>query len=411
MYITQYMSVLEKCIVGKENFFIPLFLLCPTISAFRRVSREDGEASRSIRRPRYHGDIGKDTIMSDASKRKPRVSEFAKRAGVSASTVSKVINGRSGVSEETRRAVETVLADYGYSRPLVSTKISQTIELVVEYIESNGTIEMIRHASHWALERGCALTVTQTDSGKRRDECFRGIIDRNPLGVIVQMSDMTDDEESLLRSRNIPIVIVDPVTTIGEDEMGIAIDNWTGGFRATEYLLSLGHRRIGVITGPMGTQSAVARYGGYMAALMKAGIQMDPDLVRAGDYLPEKGYEAACRLLDLADRPTAIFACNDLTAVNVYRVARERRIALGTQLSVVGFDDVYPAQYLMPALTTVNQPFDLVARKAVDMIMSVRNGEAVEGHVVLPTSLVVRESTLPPQDSSPLEGPSRDGGN
>ena len=319
---------------------------------------------------------------------------MAKLAGVSSSTVSKVINGRPGVSEETRQSVEAVLADSGYSHPLVSTKVSQTIELVVEYIENNGTIEMIKNASHWALERGCALTVTQTDFGRRRDECFRGIIDRNPLGVIVQMFDMTNEEETLLQSRNIPIVIVDPVAPIGSNEMGISIDNWTGGFQATEHLMSLGHRRIAVITGPMGTQSAVARYGGYVAALMRAGLDVDRQLIASGDYLPDRGYKAACELLDRDDPPTAIFACNDLTAVNVYRAARKRHIVLGEQLSVVGFDNVYPAQYLMPSLTTVNQPFNLIAKKAVDMIIAVRNGEEVERHVVLPTSLVIRESTV-----------------
>ena len=108
----------------------------------------------------------------------------------------------------------------------------------------------------------------------------------------------------------------------------------------------------------------------------------------------------ACDLLDLpkAKRPTAIFACNDITAVNVYRAARERGIKLGTELSVAGFDDVYPAQYLMPSLTTVNQPFDIMAKNAVSMILAIREGKEIESQLVLPAHVVIRDSTQPVVD-------------
>lgn len=336
--------------------------------------------------------------MAEDALDKPRVGDLARLAGVSASTVSKVINGRPGVSPATRSAIEELLVQNGYSHSLVSTKVSQTIELVVDYISNNGTMEILEGASKWALNEGLAVTVTQTDMGHRREECFRGIVDRNPLGVILQMSEVRDEECQKLAVRDIPLVSIDPVTLPQDGDMSISIDNWTGCFELTQYLIGLGHTKIAIITGPVNIPSAKARFGGYIAAMQGAGVEIPPEFVRHSDYLPERGYQAACELLDLQERPTAIIACNDLTAVNVYRAARERGITLGTQLSVAGFDNVYPSQYLMPSLTTVNQPFDQMAKKAVEMIVGVRKGESVDKRVVFPTHLVVRESTQAPSD-------------
>jgi LacI family transcriptional regulator len=331
--------------------------------------------------------------MAGKVKDAPKVGELAALVGVSPSTVSKVINGRPGVSDQTRRKIETLLAQKGYSHPLVSTKTSQTIELVVEYVENNGTIEFIRNASTWALQHGIGITVSQTDFGRKREECFRGIVDRNPLGVVVQMSSISMKAKKLLRARSIPYVIIDPIDTVADDDMSVSVDNWTGEFQAVQHLIDLGHRDIGIITGPIDTQSAVARYTGYVAALEKNGVSLNPAFVRHSDYRSELGRKAAHELLSLSRPPTAVVACNDLTAVSVYRVAHELGIALPSQLSIIGFDDVYPARDLYPALTTVNQPFDHVVTKALDMIVAVREGRDVEKHVIFPTKLVVRESS------------------
>lgn len=335
--------------------------------------------------------------MDSGGAHKLKVSELAKLAGVSPATVSKVINGRSGISEETRAAVEAILKQHGYSRPLVSTKVSPTIELVVEYIEHNGTMELIRYASHWAQQAGLAITVTQTDHGNATESCLRGIIDRNPLGVIMQQLGGLDDEiKGLLRSRGIPLVVIDPIIPVDDDVMGVSIDNWSAGYQAAQHLIDLGHTRIGVIRGLPTAQSSVARYGGMLAAFDHAGIPLQPQLEAEGDYLPERGYAAACTLLDLDPglRPTAILACNDLTAVSIYRAARERGIDLPSQLSVIGFDDVYPAQYLKPSLTTIHQPFDEIGRRDVQLILDTRENRPTDRHVILPAHLVRRESTV-----------------
>ncbi|KAA8815548.1 LacI family transcriptional regulator [Bifidobacterium callitrichos] len=342
---------------------------------------------------------------------KLKVSELAQLIGVSASTVSKVINGRPGVSDETRRQVEKVLHEHGYSRPLVSTKLSPTIELVVEYIAHNGTMELIKYASYWAQQAGLAITVTQTNNGDATEECFRGIIDRNPQGVILQqMGGLNDLAKSLLRTRNIPVVVIDPIDTVDTDVMSVAIDNWTAGYQAARHLLSLGHRRIGVIRGPKSLQTGLARYSGFEAALEQAHVPLPEAYVRQGDYFPaESSYQAACELIEMGDgsgasdddlpRPTAIFCCNDLSAVSAYRAAREHGLHLPDDLSVMGFDDIFPSEYLMPSLTSVHQPFSEIAQRAVQMIVDTREDRSTEMHVILPTRVVPRESTVPPREA------------
>lgn len=313
--------------------------------------------------------------------KKPRVSEIAKLAGVSTATVSKVINGREGVSSSTRARIEKIMEESGYSKSLVTTKTSQTIELVLTEVMANGINAMIAETTEYVKSMPIGITITQTGRGKRSEESFREILNRNPLGVILLLSNATEREKTLLRSRNIPFVIIDSIGEGSQDTLGVGIDNWTGGLIATEHLIKLGHQRIGIITGPQNAESAQARYSGYATALRRAGIQLDPELVAYGDYMPERGYECACQLL------------------NVYRAARQRGLSLPADLSVVGFDNVYPAQYLYPALTTISQPFDMIARKAVDMILDARAGSVADHYLILPTRLVVRESTTAPKKS------------
>lgn len=337
---------------------------------------------------------------------KLHIADIAKLAGVSAATVSKVINGREGVSAATRRRVEKLLEQHGYRKPLPTTKTSSTIELVVKAVENNGTIEMIRHATVYAREFHIGITVSATGTTDRTDgvrkgigECLRGAFDRNPLGVILLLSDITPEEEKLLVSRGIPYVIIDPVGQVGVDTLGVGIDNWTSGLIATEHLTGLGHRRIGAITGPEDSQSSQARLSGYETALKRAGIPIDEELIQIGDYEPDRAFEAASKLLDLPrdKRPTAIFAFNDLSAVSVYKAARQRGISLPDELSVVGFDDVYPAAYMHPALTTVTQPFELIARRAIDLILDARGEGRMQHYQILPTQLKVRDSCVAPR--------------
>lgn len=325
-----------------------------------------------------------------------KVTDIAQAAGVSIATVSKVINGRRGVSTATREKVEKVLAAIDYEKPLVSTKTNHTIEFVVSGLENNGSFEIVRELTYESQEKLIGVTVNRLNPGDDPKRHFAAILDRNPLGVVLLLSENMAKQRKLLASRNVPCVVINPARHLPDSTLTIDIDNWSGGILATRHLIDLGHTRIGAITGPTDISSSIARYAGYETALKQANISIDPDLVKEGDYLSDESYAAACDLLDMKNRPTAIFAFNDLSAVSLYKAAGERGIKIPEELSIVGFDDVFPAQYLSPELTTVNQPFRAIARKAIEMIEEERAGVLDENTAILPTRLVVRGSTATP---------------
>jgi DNA-binding LacI/PurR family transcriptional regulator len=201
-----------------------------------------------------------------------------------------------------------------------------------------------------------------------------------------------------LRTRGIPFVIVDPTGEPLHDTPSIGATNWNGGLTATRHLLSLGHRRIGVIGGPAWILCSRARLDGYRAAMDEAGVPIDPQLISHGEFHVEEGIDRGRALLALADRPTAIFAGNDLQALGVYQAAREARLHIPEDLSVVGFDDLPVAQWVGPPLTTVRQPLVEMAVAAAELVLGMANGEApAQTRVELATELVVRESTAPPR--------------
>lgn len=332
-----------------------------------------------------------------AAGKKLTVTEIARLAGTSQPTVSKVINGRADVSEETRRRVQAVLDQVGFSKPLVSTKVSSQIELVVRTFEMNGSFPLLQGLLKWA--RGESLGVSVTELGRtvaEAREAINHVIDANPYGVVLLMSAADERDRKALRSRSIPYVVIDPVNDASAGDLSVSIDNWTGGLLAARHLTGLGHRRIALIAGPDGSISSAARVAGFEQGLREAGIGI-PDTYREhGDFDAVAGYEAAGRLLDLDEPPTAVFALDDLMAVGAYKAAAERGVRIPDDLSVVGFDDIFPAEYLGPALTTIRQPFDDMARKAVDMIVRSRKGNLEDRSVVLPVGLVTRQSTAKP---------------
>lgn len=335
--------------------------------------------------------------MPTAQRRKAVLTTIAQEAGVSAATVSKVVNGRPGVAEQTKQRIEELLDQYGYNKPLVSTKISNNIEFVVSSLENNGSFELARELIYTAREFQVGITITHLLGHDDADACFREIIDRNPMGVITLIPSLPEEACRLLESRSIPYVIINSYGSVHPEALGIDIDNWRGGFDATDHLIKLGHRRIGVITGPTDRQSSIARLSGYSAALHKAEIPLQQQYIQEGDYTSETGYDAARALLDLDTPPTAIFCFDDLMAVSLYKAAQERNIQIPQELSVIGFDDTYPSAYLSPALTTIKQPFDLIARKAIKMVCDSRDDTLEDRYLILPIQLIQRASTAEPE--------------
>jgi LacI family xylobiose transport system transcriptional regulator len=325
------------------------------------------------------------------------LAQVATEAGVSLSTVSKVLNGRTDVSPSTRQRVESLLGTHGYRRRPPSPPEAPLLEIVFHELDSAWAMELIRGVENVATEVNASVVLTE--SGTRHSpgpEWIDGVLRRRPLGVVLVFSTLPEQFKSQLRSRAIPFVIIDPAGDPAPDIPSVGSANWSGGVAATQHLIEQGHRRIGVITGPADMMCSVARLAGYRSAMAMASLPVDPALIRYGDFHVEGGCENAMQLLALEDRPTAIFAGSDLQALGVLEAARTTGVRVPHDLSVVGYDDVPIARWSSPALTTVHQPLKEMAEEAARLVLRLRDGGATSTRMDLAVDLVVRQSTAPP---------------
>ncbi|MGH9106069.1 MAG: LacI family DNA-binding transcriptional regulator, partial [Acidimicrobiales bacterium] len=216
-------------------------------------------------------------------------------------------------------------------------------------------------------------------------------------GALLVLPEESADELRSLKEHGFRFVVVDPPCELDEGIPVVSAANTSGAHQATTHLTRLGHRRIGVITGPRGGAASMHRLRGYHAALAASGTMPDATLEVAGDFLIPGGVAGSERLLALPDPPTAIFAFNDNMAVGALQAARSKGLHVPRDLSVVGFDDTVEAQVAYPQLTTVRQPLEELGRMAVDLLLRLLSGRWVEPlHVELATRLVVRASTAAP---------------
>ncbi|WP_030908219.1 LacI family DNA-binding transcriptional regulator [Streptosporangium amethystogenes] len=332
------------------------------------------------------------------SNRRVTIALIAEEAGVSAPTVSKVINGRPEVASETRQRIERLLHKHGYIRRTgQGDEPVGLVDLVFTEIESPWAMELVRGVETAAREvdAGVVVSVLHSHAGPGRDWVER-IATRRTDGAILIGSRISAAQHGQLAARSIPFVVVDPE---GEPPPGVAsvgATNWSGGLAATRHLLELGHRRIGMIGGPAGMLCSRARIDGYRAALETAGIAVDPSLIGYGDFLVGSGRDLGHALLSAADPPTAIFAGSDMQAFGVFEAARQRGLRVPKDLSVVGFDDLPLARSAWPPLTTVRQPLQEMAALATRMVLGLDRGGHEPRRVELATDLVVRDSTARP---------------
>ncbi|MBI5159978.1 MAG: LacI family DNA-binding transcriptional regulator [Micrococcales bacterium] len=344
-------------------------------------------------------------MPTDTPPERATLARVAADAGVSVSSVSKVLNGQAGVSERTRVRVESLLREHRYHRRGRPETAAPLIELVFTEIDSAWAIEIIGGVERTARQNG--MSVVLTVSGDRHApgaDWITGVLRRRPAGVILVFSDLPADSKRRLRSRNIPFVIVDPAGDPAEDVPSVGSANWSGGYQATQHLIGLGHRDIAIITGPRDMLCSTARLSGYRAALESAGIPPRPDYEAIGEFRRDDGVVRGRELLALTPRPTAIFAGSDLQALGVYEAARASAVTIPEQLSVVGYDDLDVASWAGPALTTIRQPLAEMAEQATKLVIRLRTEpDGDTPRVELATRLVVRGSTQAPLPPSGRE--------
>jgi DNA-binding LacI/PurR family transcriptional regulator len=321
----------------------------------------------------------------------------ARLAGVSAPTVSKVLNGRPGVASDTRRRVEEVLREQGYRRPDMIGP-APVLEVAFHELESHLAIEIMRGVEKVARRHLLAVGFTEMPGGPQASGrgWLEQVLSRRPAGVIAVYGGAMHAEHSRLASSAIPLVALDPTGEPLHNVPSVGATNWNGGVAATRHLLELGHRRIAMVGGPMHFLAARARLDGFHAAMDVAGVRVDPALVRAGALSYEEGLRHGRELLALPSPPTAAFCANDLLALGVYEAVRSAGKRVPDDLSVVGFDDLEFARWAGPALTTVRQPLVEMGATAAEIVLTLAAGGTPERfRVELATDLIVRQSTAP----------------
>ena len=320
------------------------------------------------------------------------IADVAGAAGVSVPTVSKVINGRADVAPATRARVERLLREHGYRRrPPARDRRAALLDVVFNELESPWAIEIIRGVEEVAREHELGVVLSaQEGPGALGRSWVDAVASRRTGGVILVVSELSEEQAARLRARSIPFVVVDPAGEPAPGVPSVGATNWNGGLTATRHLLELGHRRIGMIAGPAKMLCSRAREDGYRTALETAGVPVDAQLIRHGDFHVDRAYEEGRALLSLPDPPTAIFAGSDLQAFGLYEAARVLGLRVPDDLSVIGFDDLPMARWAWPPLTTIRQPLTEMAATATRIVL----GDDTQTRVELATSLVVRQSTV-----------------
>nr|SBO97868.1 putative transcriptional regulator, LacI family [Nonomuraea gerenzanensis] len=327
------------------------------------------------------------------------MSDVARLAGVSTATVSRVVNGRYGVSVSTIEQVRSAIEQLGYESSLVATSLRRSrtnvLGLVTHSFQSY-TAEVLKGVMDALSQSGFDLIIyansdlygTYSDGWEQRH--LARLSGTLTDGCIV----VTPSGE--VRSGT-PVVVIDPAR--GSTAPSVTADNFAGATAVVEHLLALGHRRIGCIAGRAGLEAAWAREEGYRTALAAAGVPLDPQLIARGSFNPESAAPLARALLDRADRPTAIFAASDGMALKTLQVAKELGLDVPGDLSVAGFDNIPESALAEPGLTTVDQSMYRLGYEAARMLKALVRGDwEGPGRTVLPTRLVVRGSTAAPGD-------------
>jgi LacI family transcriptional regulator, galactose operon repressor len=334
---------------------------------------------------------------------RPTIYDVARLAGVSPSTVSRMLNGKGQFAPTTHRAVEQAVEQLRYRPNTIArslrTKSTQTIAFLLPDIPDPFFVSLISGIQQRALERGYAILLCVTEGNPEREEHYLNLLRAKQVdGVLVNGLVLPPARLARFVEDGFPIVCLDRGIDLPAVPL-VQVDNRLGARRATDHLLSLGHRRIAHISGavPHRLRHSRERLAGYHDALNGAGLTADAQLVVTGDYTEDGGHAAARALLESGVSFSAVFAANDLSAIGAVSafVASGRRVP--EDVSVVGFDDIHTAAFTVPPLTTVHQPAAEIAERATELLVALIQGREVgERRHVLEPRLVVRASAAPP---------------
>lgn len=333
--------------------------------------------------------------------------DVARLAGVSVGTVSAVVNQKTHVKARFRERVLDAIESLGYQPNEVARSLrvqhTSTIGMIVPDVSNMFFAEILRGVEEEASGNNFSVILCNSDEDAVREyRLLRALLSRRVDGILLaSAAPNLADYPPLMR--HTPLVCFDR-HPVGVAVRKVIVDNVSAAYKAARHLIELGHRRIGIVTGPLNVSTGVERLEGFRKALSETGISLPEEYIQHGDFTIDGGYRSAIALVRLKEPPTALFSSNNKTTLGLMKALNELHIECPEQMSVVGFDDFEWSSLVRPRLTTVIQPTYEIGRRAARMLLTAigarsENGVGERDGVVLEAELCVRESTGPPQPS------------
>ena len=330
----------------------------------------------------------------------PTIREVAKRAGVSPITVSRVINDYDYVSTETRERVEAVIEELGYVPnmlgPSLRFKQTMTLALVMTDITNPFWTTVARGVEDIAQANGYSIILCNTDESEDKQEQYLQMLLRRRIDGILLVPACSDDPKPVqsIQNQSIPVVLLDRHMPDVQVDV-VRADSAAGAHQLTQHLLSLGHKRIALLTGRKTVSTAVDRANGYLRALAEAGLPDSAAQIYWGKFTQESGFDMASQALSADPQPTALFAANNFIALGALQVIYEKGYHVPDDIALVTLDDAPPAFPTDPFLTVSSQPAREMGQQAAQLLLDRLNNatDAEYQHIILPTKMIIRASS------------------
>jgi DNA-binding LacI/PurR family transcriptional regulator len=329
---------------------------------------------------------------------KATIYDIAKEAGVSIATVSKVINGKGRISQETRSAVIAIMERLDFQPSVIASALTGkktfTLGLLVPDVSNPFFAEIARAIEDQGHQLGYSVVMCNTDNKDEKVERYISLLLQKSVdGIIIATGIEKKEILEQLLAKGLPIVLIArELPLIAVDT--VVVDDYVGGCLAASHLLQIGHKEIAILAESQKVSSSRERIRGFRQTMSDAGLTLNEQWLRVCDYKVEDGKNKALELLHEDHRPTAIFACNDMLAVGVLQAAKEMKMIVPNELSIISFDNTILSSVTNPPLTTIAQPMEQMGKHAVNLIVeNIKEGNQLKQRIVLRPEFILREST------------------